>query len=160
MDRWAPLRNTALAWDTLARQSLIWRMMSPRERIEHEKRQRLAERSERIPLLMFTPCVRFWLRWSYGVGAAAGLLMLLATTLWVLATHPAGPSKSHAVVENIIDHLVVMGIAGVVAIPLWFWEYYAPTRKVPVWMCRACGYDLRGLDAHAVCPECGRPPKA
>lgn len=31
------------------------------------------------------------------------------------------------------------------------------TRPLPFTQCAACGYDLRGLPANTLCPECGRP---
>ena len=37
-------------------------------------------------------------------------------------------------------------------------EFIRIRRFRPGWTCHGCGYDRRGLDGLAPCPECGRAP--
>jgi hypothetical protein len=37
------------------------------------------------------------------------------------------------------------------------WPTIKGARRCPPWACRKCRYDLRGIAATAVCPECGTP---
>lgn len=60
--------------------------------------------------------------------------------------------------------------AGIVGDTLFYGGAWSGAWTLVVWrrrrrrerrgMCRACGYDLRGLSAGGVCPECGRPAVA
>ena len=57
------------------------------------------------------------------------------------------------------------GMPGFAVAPLWpiaivlaaaaFFRWRREKREVPPWLCRACGYDLRGTPAAKICPECG-----
>lgn len=47
----------------------------------------------------------------------------------------------------------VFAMVGVTAV-LW-WMDRGRNRHADPWLCPSCGYDRRGLDPAAVCPECG-----
>lgn len=62
----------------------------------------------------------------------------------------------------VVVDVPLWSILAVVAAPTaWFWyRDRRSLRRAEVGCCPACGYDLAGLGAGAVCPECGKNESA
>ena len=101
----------------------------------------------------------WWLRWGATVMAVVVILYHGMDAFRVWLTMPRGSARG-----VIIDALAVgAGMGGVnaaLAIGLWVHEFLRHPRGAVAWQCRQCGYDRRGLEAGACCPECGAGPPA
>ncbi len=151
-------RVFAVAWDGAARQSLIFRMMSPAERREYVARAR-PERAQYKPdgTRPFW-VVRFTARWASTLGAAFVLVRGAVTAAHTWITQSPSAARASSISGDLLAAAVLGGIFAMIAVPLWVLERVRPSFQPDPWRCRRCLYDLRGITAGARCPECGTAP--
>lgn len=109
-----------------------------------------------------------WPRGAAGAGAVIGAMLAFLVGLYLLPLLTMVRPRTHAVAAAVVvpavswacwlapvSVMAVLACGMAYALSLFGAAMRDALREDPPSLCRSCGYDLAGLAAQVVCPECG-----